>query len=462
MDFKRYDDGFFAVNGKNGFLPQREPMIVLPSKYVELQTIIDAMPIVKDNNEPGLLSKEGAFEKAIDNLPNLLEKVKEETDPYLLQALFRAYAFFTSAYTLAPAHFQFLKNGKYGKAYNYLPPQIAQPFVAVSQKLEVFPWIDYHYAYSLGNYKKIDGDAGMNWDNLGMCAKFSGMPDERGFIMLHVDMNQYSPDLIEGISMVLSSEKEVIINEGLHKVLYAISEINERRRLMWTASRWRHYNDFRVFIMGIEGNEDIFGPGLVYGGVSEAYQKYRGQTGAQDNIIPTLDIFTGVIQFYPQNELTAYLMDLRQYRPKVIQYFLEDLRKELGKNPLIDRLNKSQNTEGIITLLKILEEVYAFRNGHWQFVQKYIMANTVYPKATGGTPIISWIPNQLNAVLSKMKSTFEQLPERTPDFDQTTWQEKFKNKAELLNQQLQAMNSEGVNPNKIFALNEQYGLKDSQ
>lgn len=462
MNFSRYDDGFFSVSGKNGFLPQREPMTLLPSKYVDLQNIIDDMPIVKDDGVAGLLAKEGAFEKAIDNLPNLLDYVKEESDPYLLQALFRAYAFFTSAYTLAPAHFEFLKKGKYGKAYNYLPPQIAQPFVEVSQKLEVYPWIDYHYAYSLGNYKKIDRQGGMNWDNLGMCAKFSGMPDERGFIMLHVDMNQYSPDLIDGISMALSSEEEVIMNEGLQKVLYAISEINERRRLMWTASRWKHYNDFRVFIMGIEGNEDIFGPGLVYGGVSEVYQKYRGQTGAQDNIIPTLDIFTGVIQFYPKNELTEYLLDLRQYRPKVIQYFLDDLRIELDKRPLIDRLNNSQNTEGKITLLKILEEIYTFRNGHWQFVQKYIMANTVYPKATGGTPIISWIPNQLNAVLSTMKSTFEHLPKHTPNFDQTTWLEKFNNKVELLNQQLQALHGDDYNPGAIFALNEQFGLKDSE
>ena len=47
-------------------------------------------------------------------------------------------------------------------------------------------------------------------------------------------------------------------------------------------------------------------------------------------------------------------------------------------------------------LLAIVEEIYKFRNGHWQFVQKYIVANTKYAKATGGTPIFSWIPNQIN------------------------------------------------------------------
>ena len=90
------------------------------------------------------------------------------------------------------------------------------------------------------------------------------------------------------------------------------------------------------------------------------------------------------------------------------------------------------------------------------------MANTVYPKATGGTPIISWVPNQLKAVLSTMKTAFELLPTRTPDFDQTTWLEKFRNKEELLNQQLKALRGENANPDDIFALNEQFGLKDSQ
>ena len=51
-------------------------------------------------------------------------------------------------------------------------------------------------------------------------------------------------------------------------------------------------------------------------------------------------------------------------------------------------------------LLAIVEEIYKFRNGHWQFVQKYIMSNTKYAKATGGTPIISWIPNQIKSVLN--------------------------------------------------------------
>ena len=79
-----------------------------------------------------------------------------------------------------------------------------------------------------------------------------------------------------------------------------------------------------------------------------------------------------------ENELTKYLLDLRSYRPKCIQDFFVDLRLYYKANPILRTLEKTENVEGLIYLLKIVDEVYLFRNGHWQFVQKYIMSNTKY------------------------------------------------------------------------------------
>ena len=76
--------------------------------------------------------------------------------------------------------------------------------------------------------------------------------------------------------------------------------MNQRRREMWKASRWNHYNDFRVFIMGVKGNEELFGEGVLYQGVWKEHKQFRGQTGAQDDIIPMEDIFSGVIKHYPK------------------------------------------------------------------------------------------------------------------------------------------------------------------
>ena len=231
--------------------------------------------------------------------------------------------------------------------------------------------------------------------------------------MLHVDINQHSPKLVEGVLNTLEElpqNNASNITKNLALCRLTMKKINTRRKVMWEASRWKHYNDFRVFIMGIKGNEEIFDEGIFYQGVYDTPKQYRGQTGAQDNIIPMMDIFTGVIKHYPKNELTKYLMDLRSYRPTCIQRFLEDLRLEvqgLHEEGVLVMLVKQNNVAGMIELAGILQEIYFFRNGHWQFVQKYIMQNTTYASATGGTPIISWIPNQIMSVLNVMQACIE-------------------------------------------------------
>ena len=460
MNLDRYSDNFFEVNHLNGFLPKKSPLAVLPERYSELQLLIDEMPIKKANGQGGLLSIEGAIENAVKKLKNYKDLVKNEDDIFINQALFRAYAFLTSAYLLAPSHFSFQKTKKYGRAHRILPSQLSEPFVLVSEKLDVYPFIDYHYAYSLGNYVKIDSSKGYEWENLAMAAKFSGMDDERGFIMLHVDINQHSPQLVGSILDFLKSNDNSGVNQSLNNCLSSMKSINERRQIMWQASRWKHYNDFRVFIMGIKGNDEIFGDGVIYEGISEEPVQYRGQTGAQDNIIPTADIFTGVIDYYPSNDLTKYLLDLRSYRPKCIQNFLSDLKDEMKENRLFNSIKKSENEEGLCLLFQILDEIYYFRNGHWQFVQKYIMANTKYAKATGGTPIISWIPNQITAVLNYMSDVLELIPDNSSFLDKALFTQQLSKKISLLEKQLQLLHGDNYNAEDVFALNKKHKLND--
>jgi indoleamine 2,3-dioxygenase len=460
LNLDRYSDNFFEVNHLNGFLPKKSPLAVLPERYSELQLLIDEMPIKKANGQGGLLSIEGAIEDAVKKLKNYKDLVKNEDDIFINQALFRAYAFLTSAYLLAPSHFSFQKTKKYGKAHRLLPSQLSEPFVLVSEKLDVYPFIDYHYAYSLGNYVKIDSSKGYEWENLAMAAKFSGMDDERGFIMLHVDINQHSPQLVGSILDFIKSKDNSGVNQSLNNCLSSMKSINERRQIMWQASRWKHYNDFRVFIMGIKGNDEIFGDGVIYEGISEEPVQYRGQTGAQDNIIPTADIFTGVIDYYPSNDLTKYLLDLRSYRPKCIQNFLSDLKDEMKENRLFNSIKKSENEEGLCLLIQILDEIYYFRNGHWQFVQKYIMANTKYAKATGGTPIISWIPNQITAVLNYMSDVLELIPDNSSFLDKALFTQQLSKKISLLEKQLQLLHGDNYNAEDVFALNKKHKLND--
>ena len=469
---QNYTDGFFNVGPVNGFLPQHLPLKTLPDTYAVLQDILDKMPVQLNATDFGYLHFPNKIEEAVSVLPNYVDAVNAETDVRILQALFRGYSFLASAYTLESSFQHYREKGNYGKARNVLPIQIAQPFVAVADKMDVYPWLDYHYAYSLGNFKKKDDAAGLEWTNLEMCVRFSGQPDEVGFIMLHVDINQHSADLVGSVMKALEAvahgETENV-EAALDWNMRTMVEMNNRRREMWKASRWQHYNDFRVFIMGVKGNEELFGDGVTYTGVWDEPKQFRGQTGAQDDIIPMEDIFSGVINYYPKNELTKYLLDLRTYRPKCIQQFFIDLEKEvegIHQRGMLGYLQEQKSVMGLSRLLGILEQIYHFRNGHWQFVQKYIMANTPYAKATGGTPITSWLPNQLKAVMQQMQDVLDIIASLAIEMDETTSsivtsnQTTLPQKQKLLEEQLVMVAGEQFSAEKVFDLNEKFGLKD--
>jgi len=190
------------------------------------------------------------------------------------------------------------------------------------------------------------------------------------------------------------------VNSSLKAVYETITKMNEKRRVMWSSSDQKRYAPYRIFLMGVTGNEKIFPQGILYNGVRTERIRYRGETGAQDDIIPTLDIFTSITDFYPDTILTKYLQDLRQYRPKTMIKFFSDLEDQ--SRGLAEKAFEVGGVAALVYIASIVNQVYNFRNGHWQFVQKYIMRNTTYIVATGGTPLNLWLPNQINACLDKM------------------------------------------------------------
>lgn len=393
-----YTDGFFSVNSEHGFLPIKDPLEKLPEKYTSLQYIIDILPTVltiRDDSKKQTLST-----LVHEILKDYSDIVKEETNILVIHALYRAYSFLTSAYLLEPSYLHFITKGEYGQARNILPKVIAVPYKIVSDKLGVFPWLDYHYAYALGNYVRIDKNKGLNWKNLKMACKFTNTDDETGFIMLHVYINELSKDLVKSIedsieSITLGNIPNLV--KSLELNYNTMKAMNERKREMWVASNYKNYDKFRVFIMGSQGNEKIFGDGVIYEGVSDEKVVYRGQSGAMDDIIPFQDVFSGINNYYEDNELTSYLIDLRKYRPPCIRKCLADLENNMNEIDLFEHIKSSNNNLPIIFLLGIVCEIYNFRFGHFNFVKKYIMENTKYPIATGGTPIQTWLPNQMKA-----------------------------------------------------------------
>lgn len=469
----KYSDGIFDVSPEYGFNPSINVLRTLPTEFNELQKLVDNMPVYIDfkNDIKGYLSTEGQLLKAVHDLPNYVDMIPNySNDKSIIHALYRAYTFIASAYLLEPSYQTYVKTKDYGKALNVLPIQVAQPLCYVSEILNVYPWLDYHYSYCLGNCVKIDESKPATWDNLKMLLRFAGTDDENGFVCIHVDINSYGAQLIKSIHTTINGIQNGELNyveEGLKLNLETMINMNTRRMEMWKASNHKNYNDFRVFIMGIEGNDEIFGNGVVYEGV-EKYngkpQKFRGQSGSQDDIIPTEDIFTGVYKYYPNNLLTKYLYDMRSYRPQVVQNFFVDLGNDsdgiLNKIKIL--CEKTNDYESIVYLLFVLEQIYKFRNGHWMFVQKFILANTKYARATGGTPITTWLPNQIQACINYMRDITAYLSMVNAHFDEELEQkyitfignlDEYQN---ILNKQMIELGKNDFDATMVFEFNSKF------
>ena len=471
---EQYNDGFFNISGSHGFLPSHNYDLDLPTKFKPLIELCDALPILKKENRFGILHYPNLICEKVKDLPNLISQVNEInqlTDNslrmYYLQMLFRYYSFLTSSYCLEPTYNSYIKNKSYAKARNIIPQNIAEPYYKVSELLDCFPWLEYHYSYGLGNFKILNHKEDFNYEleDIQVKSLFCGDLDEINFIKVHILINLYTPQLIDNLFNVLNQVKEKNAYQtiqSLQNMYHCVQKINEKRKLMWKNSNCDRYGSYRLFLMGQEGNDKIFDDGLLYENVNEPRLKFRGETGAQDDIIPTLDIFTGIIKYYPDNILTKYLENLRNYRPNIIIEFLNDLEKDSVN--LKEEIFNVCNLKGLIYYLAIINEIYLFRNGHWQFVQTYIMKNTNYNVATGGTPLNMWLPNQIDSCLKCMDDIFTQFDESKlvdNDLEEKDIQLLSKMKIEqnrkkrLLESQLNELKKQSSNLQNVINLNKE-------
>jgi hypothetical protein len=143
------------------------------------------------------------------------------------------------------------------------------------------------------------------------------------------------------------------------------------------------------------------------------------------------------------------------------------LRNHYKARPLFKQLTDAKCYEGLVYLLKIVDEVYLFRNGHWQFVQKYIMSNTKYAFATGGTPITTWLINQIEAVLEYERVIIEYLQANSKDVlkENELWltlSNDYNKKRSLLMEQVNELLKIDYNIELVYMKNSELALEDSK
>lgn len=290
--------------------------------------------------------------------------------------------------------------------------------------------MEYAGSYALFNYRLADPAGGLEYSNLRLIRAFEHGLDpsssEAGFVLVHIDMVKNSGPLVAGTMQCLdaaaragpgpgSAAARTALNRGLSGILEAMTSINGVMETMWAKSRPTEYTSFRTFIFGIT-SQSMFPHGVVYEGLNDDEpMSFRGESGANDSMVPLMDNLLQVPM--PSTPLTAILKDFRQYRPSNHKAFLQYVRDrsvELDLRAFALALDDGggggggdDETRELVRRsrglwLQILNQVRDFRWRHWCFAREYILKRTAHPTATGGSPIVTWLPNQLEAVLADM------------------------------------------------------------
>ena len=283
--------------------------------------------------------------------------------------------------------------------------------------------MEYAGSYALFNYRLEDPKAGMDYSNLRLIRAFENGLDptssEAGFVLVHIDMVKNSGPLVSGVMRCLdaaSKRQRAELNEGLTSVLGALTKINAVMETMWAKSSPMAYTSFRTFIFGIT-SQSMFPDGVVYEGLNDGKpMSFRGESGANDSMVPLMD---NLLQLpLPDTPLTEILRDFREYRPsnhKAFLLFVKERAQELDLKRFAlepeqtgSEEEKEQVRESRSLWIQVLNQVRDFRWRHWCFAREYILKRTSHPTATGGSPIVTWLPNQLEAVLEEMAQVHAQ------------------------------------------------------
>ncbi|GAP84649.1 putative indoleamine -dioxygenase family protein [Rosellinia necatrix] len=417
----------FMVSTTRGFLPRMNPIVALPSEFDPVETLLRDMPVTTQSGKPGLLAT-GQLGDEVQKLPDLTDAVEKYRDNLpMMNALYRDYSFLASAYLLEPCHMRFIKGEPYGLGRSILPAQLSRPIARCAELTGFKPFMEYAGSYALFNYRLEDPEKGLDYDNLRLIRAFEHGLDhsssEAGFVLVHVDMVKNSGPIIAGAMSALGAlgaQKDAqptvqreAFNNGLGTVLGAMEKVNSVMETMWGKSKPRSYTSFRTFIFGIT-SQSMFPDGVVYEGLNDGKpMSFRGESGANDSMIPLMD---NLLQIHmPDTPLTEILQDFREYRPSNHRQFLVEVKRcaddldvkayALATEPQYAAKTDEEKElvlESRRLWIKLLDQVRDFRWRHWCFAREYILKQTSHPTATGGSPIVTWLPNQLQAVMEEM------------------------------------------------------------
>ena len=301
---------------------------------------------------------------------------------------------------LAMRHLSFIAHGYiWGdeEPHEVLPKVISKPWVQVANELGRPPVLSYA-SYCLDNWYKIDADEEISLENVALINNFLGGVDEDWFVTVHVAIENQASGAIEACMEMMefnSETPESEIKKQLKNILQSMTGVNNIfSRMPEKCDPYVYYHRVRPFIFGSKDNPDLKS-GLKYEGEFQGKpQFFRGETGAQSSIIPSLDAALGVK--HSNDSLRHYLNEMRDYMPPKHNQFIKNLESKSTTRDLIKDSSKLQKTYD-----DCLEEVRKFRSMHLEYAGTYIHQQSQLKNpfgrggstitGTGGTPFMKYL-----------------------------------------------------------------------
>lgn len=364
---------------ERGFLPAGDPLTALPEPFAPWEDLARELP---------KLLAAGTVRARLERLPRLeaaaLDSDAERERAMLLLSYFgHAHVWGESP---PPAS---------------IPACVAVPWHEVAERLGRPPVLSYA-SYALQNWRRLDPRGPIRLGNLALLQNFLGGVDEEWFILVHVEIEARAASALAAIGPAQEAagqDRPEEVGAALGRMAAALEAINAvMERMPERCDPYIYYTRVRPYIHGWK-NQPALPQGLLYEGV-EAYagrpQGFRGETGAQSSIVPSLDAALGIA--HQPDQLREYLMEMRDYMPPRHRDFIRAV--EAGPSVRACALRHRAGLRDAYNAC--VSGVERFRAKHFEYAARYIhhqaQRDPANPTAvgTGGTPFMPYLGKHLS------------------------------------------------------------------
>jgi indoleamine 2,3-dioxygenase len=379
----------YEISAERGFLPMEDPLLSLPDYYTPWESAGHELP-------KRLMS--GSVRPWLSSLPIL--DTEGLTDRKSLDRAMLLLSYFGSAWVWGET-----------TVSDRLPQNIAAPWQTVAERLGRPPILSYA-SHALNNWRRLDETRGIEIDNIVRLMNFYGGLDEEWFVLIHIAIEANAGPAVAAavrLRLAIDAGEVQTATNSLIEIAAVLNVLQATLdRMPERCDPYIYYRRVRPFIFGWAGNPALPN-GVFYEGVAQWQdrgQKFRGETGAQSAIIPTLDAALG-IRFRGNEDFAEHLIQLRDYMPPKHKAFVERLEEEEQRLQCRAWVAKHNENRGLVAAYNdVIAAMYAFRRQHLAFAGAFIARQEPQASSnptgtgTGGTPFMTYLKDHAEQTLA--------------------------------------------------------------